>query len=178
MVYERILINPQQIQEIVAKLAKDISAFYSGEHITALVLLEGAKYFAEDLLAKIDLPFERENIQISSYCGTASCGTVTIDIDDDLREKLSGKNILIIDDIYDTGKTLSALLRCLESCRPQSIKTCVLLEKEIAHDKKIGIDFPGLKVPDVFVIGYGLDFNGKHRELPFIAELASEHIEG
>lgn len=176
MLYDRILINPKQLEEAVTRLAGEISTFYSDTGFTALILLEGAKYFAKDLLDKVNPPFEQTFIRVSSYCGTASGDTVTINADEDLREKLYGKNLLVIDDIYDTGKTLSHLLKWLKNCEPKSIKTCVLLEKEIEHAENITIDFMGPKVPDAFVVGYGLDFNGQHRELPFIAELASERV--
>lgn len=177
MVYHRILISREELQAVIERLAKEISAFYADKHITALILLEGAKYFAEDLLSEIDVPFDVEFMKVSSYLGTVSGGTVSLNADDGLQERLRGKDVLIIDDIFDTGRTLHHLLDWIRDINPASIKTCVLLEKEIAHDAEVRIDFTGLTVPDVFVIGYGMDFDGQYRELPFIAELASERIE-
>jgi hypoxanthine phosphoribosyltransferase len=168
---KRVLVSSEALQETVCRLAERINAAYADtDTITALIVLEGARCFAENLLSNIDVPFEQEYIKISTYCGTHSGCTTVIDFDDKLHEKLRGKDILVIDDIYDTGRTLAALLHCLEDCLPRSIKTCVLLEKEIQHCEKIAIDFLGAKVPNVFVVGYGMDFNGQFRELPFIAE--------
>ncbi|MBL7214200.1 MAG: hypoxanthine phosphoribosyltransferase [Phycisphaerae bacterium] len=177
MEHKRILISTEKLKETIAYLASQINAAYATmENVMALVILEGAKYFAEDLLEQLSFPIEIDYLKASSYCGTASGCTVAMNVNDNLHERLKGKNILVIDDIYDTGRTLSTLLKWIKDSNPQSIKTCVLLEKEVPHDKNITIDFPGMKVPDVFVIGYGLDFDGQYRELPFIAELAPERI--
>lgn len=179
MEYERVLISTEKLQETVAQLAAQINAAYvNTENVMALVILEGAKYFAADLLEQLSFSIETEYLKASSYLGTTqSCGTANLETTDDLQSKIRGKNILIIDDIYDTGRTLSNLLEWINNCNPQSVKTCVLLEKEIPHDEDIAIDFLGTTVADAFVIGYGLDFDGQYRELPFIAELASERIE-
>ena len=176
MVDHRILIKQEELRDIIERLAEAVSAFYSGKHITALVLLEGAKYFAQDLLAEIDVPFDVEFLKVSSYRGTVSGGTVSLDADETIAQRLRDKHVLIIDDIFDSGRTLYHLLNWIEDSRPASVKTCVLLEKEIARDAEVRIDFSGLTVPDVFVIGYGMDFDGQYRELPFVAELASECI--
>jgi hypoxanthine phosphoribosyltransferase len=172
---KHILISAAELQNTVARLAERINAAYADtDNVMALVILEGAKYFARDLLIQLRFPIAIDSLKASSYCnGTQSTGTIQTQPSDALQQKIAGKHILVIDDIYDTGKTLSHLLQWLKSCHPQSIKTCVLLEKEIAHDETISIDFPGLKVPDVFVIGYGMDFDGRYRDLPFIAELAA-----
>jgi hypoxanthine phosphoribosyltransferase len=142
------------------------------DNCLALVVLDGAKYFAEDLLRQLDWPFEVESIKASSYSGTHSTGRVKTDKKDGIREKVRGKNILLIDDIYDTGLTLSHILEWLNECQPATVKTCVLLEKEIEHTKTVDIDFLGMKIENVFAIGYGLDFEGHYRELPFIGELS------
>lgn len=178
MKYERILLSTETLKETVAHLAGRINAAYANtENVMALVILEGAKYFAADLLEQIAFPIEVEHLTASSYLGTQSAGTVSIETSGDLPDKIQGKNILIVDDIYDTGRTLASLLKWIENGNPQSVKTCVLLEKEISHDEEIVVDFLGMTVPDAFVVGYGLDFDGQYRKLPFIAELASERIE-
>ena len=178
MPYSRILVSTEQLDQIVSDLARNIrSAYQDRDNCLALVMLDGAKYFAEDLLTKLDFPLEVEYVKASSYSGTHSTGTVTIDEKDTLGDKLCGKNILLIDDIYDTGLTLSRVLEWLNDCQPKTIRTCVLLEKEIVHTKKIEIDFLGTKIEDVFIIGYGLDFEEQYRELPFIGELSADIIE-
>ncbi|MHC4782685.1 MAG: phosphoribosyltransferase [Planctomycetota bacterium] len=177
MPYSRILVSTERLEEIVSCLARKIHDAYQGvDNCLALVVLDGAKYFAEDLLAQLDFPLEVESIKASSYSGTNSTGTVTIDKKDALKSKICGKNVLLIDDIYDSGLTLSRILEWLYDCRPQSVKTCVLLEKKIGHTKKTTIDFLGTKIEDVFAIGYGLDYEGQYRELPFIGELSEECI--
>ena len=174
----RILINTEQLQRMVSRLAREICSDYRGaDNCLALVMLEGAKYFAQDLLAKLDLPTEVETIKTSSYSGTSSTGTVKIEGKDVLKEKIRGKDILLIDDIYDTGLTLSRTLEWINDCGPNSVRTCVLLEKDIEHAIHIDIDFIGTKIEDVFTVGYGLDFEGQYRELPYIGELSAEIIE-
>ncbi len=178
MSYSRILVSTEQLEQVVLRLAQNIhSAYQNMDNCLALVVGDGAKYFAGDLLAKLDFPLEVEYIKASSYSGINSTGTVTIDKKDTLRGKICGKNILLIDDIYDTGLTLSRILEWLSDCQPESITTCVLLEKEIEHTKNIDIDFLGMKIEDVFAIGYGLDFEDQYRELPFIGELSEEYIQ-
>ena len=177
MPYSRILISSKQLEQIVSCLARTIRSAYQGvDHCLALVVLDGARYFADDLLTQLDLPFEIETIKSSSYSGTNSTGTVTIDEKDGIREKVRGKNILLIDDIYDTGLTLSHILEWLNDCQGETVKTCFLLEKEVDHAKKIDIDFLGTTIGDVFAIGYGLDYEGHYRELPFIGELSADII--
>ena len=178
MPYSRILISREQLEKIVSSLAQTIRSAYRGvDTCLALVVLEGGRYFAEDLLAKIDLPFEVESIKASSYSGTNSTGKVKTDKNGGLREQVRGKNILLIDDIYDTGLTLSHILEWLNDCQPATVRTCVLLEKDVEHTKKIDIDFLGTTIENVFAIGYGLDFEGRYRELPFIGELSEDIIQ-
>ena len=177
MPWSRILISSEQLEMIVSDLARKIHSVYNNmDNCLVLVMLDGAKYFAKDLLANLELPFEIAYVKASSYSGTNSTGTVKTDKKDTLHEKFCGKNILLIDDIYDTGLTLSHILEWISSCQPESIATCVLLEKEIEHMKKIDIDFLGVKIENVFAIGYGLDFEGQYRELPFIGELSEECV--
>ncbi len=177
MPYSRILVSTEQLDQVVSDLARNIrSAYQDRDNCLALVMLDGAKYFAEDLLIKLDFPLEIEYVKASSYSGTHSTGTVKIDEKDTLRGKICGKNILLIDDIYDTGLTLSRVLEWLNDCQPETVTTCVLLEKEIEHAKKIDIDFLGMKIEDAFAIGYGLDFEGQYRQLPFIGELSTKII--
>ena len=175
MVYRRILISTEALQGLVAAMAERLDAAYAGTpRCLVLVALEGARYFAGDLLSQVNFPVEVAYIKASSYHGTRSTGTVQLANHEALAQTLAGRDILIIDDIYDTGRTLAALLAWVRQHGPRSVKTCVLLEKDIPHAETVDIDFLGTTVEDIFVIGYGLDHNHRYRELPFVAELATE----
>lgn len=171
----RILISAEQIEQTIQRLADEISVCFSpGDNVLALIVLEGAKYFAGDLLTHIRFPIEAEHLKASSYHGgMRSAGHVDLKEPQALRRKIKDRNILLIDDIYDTGLTLAKVLDWLKACGPKSVRTCVLLEKEIPHQKQISIDFLGLTIEDVFVVGCGLDYEGRYRELPYIAGLAT-----
>ena len=172
MPYDRILLSTEQLSQIVSRLAQAISATYHDtDDCLAMVALEGARYFANDLLKQVDIPFDTEYIKASSYSGVRSTGNVVIDKQDSLKARIRGKNILLIDDIYDSGLTLSRLLYWLNECGAKSVRTCVLLEKQTTHTANIEIDFMGTTIENEFIIGYGLDYNGQYRDLPFIGVL-------
>lgn len=170
MVYDRILVSTEQLDACVTRIAQRLNVFYEGhEDILGLVILEGARPFATDLAKKLTFGMKLEFLKASSYKGTESTGKAKIEDRRHLPEKVEGQHILLIDDIYDTGLTLTAILEELKQYHPASMKTCVLLEKEHPHRKEVPVDFIGMKIEDAFVIGYGLDYNGLYRDLPFIA---------
>ena len=177
MVYNRIIIPEEELQRIVKQVSEKLNAAYANiPNCLALVILEGARYFADDLLKQVDFPVEIEYMKASSYLGgTQSTGNVHLEAAESLVQKIAGKNIILIDDIYDTGHTLSKLLKWLDTCKPADVKTCILLEKEVPHDEEVEIDFLGTPVENAFVIGYGLDYEDQYRDLPFIAELSAEY---
>jgi hypoxanthine phosphoribosyltransferase len=178
MPYSRILISSEELEQIVSSLAKAVDAEYLNlDNCAALVVLDGARNFADDLLRETHHSFEMVTIKASSYSGTRSTGSVVIDNKAALEAIIKGKHVLLIDDIYDTGLTLSRILEWLDRCGAQSVKTCVLLEKEIDHAKQIKIDFLGTRIDDVFAIGYGLDHEQRYRDLPFIAELSPDLLQ-
>lgn len=177
-VYSRILVTTEALRAAVAALARQVEAFYAdgGGEVTALVVLEGARQFAGDLLEQVRIPIKMRTIRASSYHGTtASSGEVKLDSIDALKRDIEGRRVLVIDDIYDTGLTLSVILERLRQCGAADVRTCVMLRKAATHQRKVTIDFAGMEIEDAFVIGYGLDFQGRYRELPFIAELAEEY---
>lgn len=178
MIYDRILITAEQLDAGIETLAQQIdSAHRQTEGLLALVLLEGARIFADRLLSRLSFPVETEYLKISSYRGgVKSTGQVELNLPAALCEKIQGRPVLIIDDIYDTGLTLYSLAEHLRQYKPGSVKTCVLLEKQVPHQKNIAIDFLGFSVEDVFVIGCGMDYQGQYRELPFVAALHPKQL--
>jgi len=172
--YERIIVSAERLAQTVERLASELNTAYAQEdNVVALVILEGARIFASDLLGQVRFPVQVEFLSASSYRGTTqSSGNVRLQGHLDLAGKIRGRKVLLIDDIYDTGLTLAAVQEWLGTCGPADVKTCVLLEKKIPHQKPAAIDFLGLTIEDCFVIGYGLDYQGRFRDLPFVAALA------
>lgn len=177
MAYDRILITQAEIQNCILMLSKKITATYETfDNLVIIVVLNGARQFAKDLIKALGVNLEIEYIRASSYYGgIESCKKV--EIEGNINSKLSGKSVLIIDDIYDSGLTLNALLRFVKGHKPKDIKTCVLLEKNTRHEVQIPLDYVGLIVEDSFLIGYGLDYQDNFRDLPFIAALNLNTIE-
>ncbi len=172
--YRKILVSAEELAGIVSRLASELDAFYAdADRVVALVILEGARVFAADLLAQVQFRVETEALSASSYRGKRqSSGSVRLGGLSRLAGKLPGSRVLILDDIYDTGLTLASVQEWVCSCGPADVKTCVLLEKRIQHTREARVDFLGVAVEDCFVIGYGLDYQGRYRDLPFVAALA------
>jgi hypoxanthine phosphoribosyltransferase len=167
----QVLVSTGQIANCVRKMAEEIEAAYkNSQNVLAIVLMTGAKWFADDLFRAMPSgKFEIEYVKIDSYHGgTKSSGQVKFQ--NQIRSPVADRDVLIIDDLYDTGLTLK---KVTEEIAQQGgrVKTCVLLEKDIEHLENVDIDFLGLKVPNCFLIGYGLDYQGQFRELPFICSL-------
>ena len=162
-------ISQEDIAKKVSDLGVQITNAYEGKSLTVICVLKGAFIFAADLLRSIRLPVEIEFIGVSSYQGTSSTGHVRIT--NDLSCDVKGKHILLVEDIIDTGKTIDYLSAFLKVRHPASVSICTLLSKPECHDMESKIDFVGFDIDDKFVIGYGLDLDGKYRELPYLAEL-------
>lgn len=166
----RVLIDAHAIQARVAELGQDISSIYQNSDGLMMVgILKGALYFLADLSRAISLPVKIDLITASSYIGTQSSGTVAIL--NDLNAKINGKDVLIVEDIVDTGYTLNALQQRLRTHNPRSLRICSLLDKPSRRKVPVPIDFIGFTIPDHFVIGYGLDHEQAYRNLPYIAIL-------
>ena len=168
-VCKKVVVNEGQLTEAIEQLAQKVDDAFegSGKPGVAVVLLEGARRFGDDLLEQVKHPFEVRYIRAKSYAGCRSMGEVEIEGYED--GMLAGKEVLLIDDIYDTGLTLQQVLEQIRGDAASKVRICVLLEKMREHDNEVSIDFVGIKVPDDFLIGYGLDYKGKYRVLPFIA---------
>lgn len=173
---EKILLSEDEIREIVADLGKKITEEYKGSQkpLVVIVILKGSLIFASDLIRKLDIPLEVEFMKVSSYgAGTKNSGEIKIHLDLN-REHLENYNILIIEDIVDSGRTLSRLTQLLKNRNANNVKTCTLLDKPSRREVEFVPDFCGATIPDEFVIGYGLDYDEKYRNLPFVGILKRE----
>ena len=172
---QTILIETEAIQEQVQTLGRQISADYGAleDPVVLIGILKGSLFFLADLSRAISRPVEIELISISSY-GSSIQSSGVVRILKDLDISIANRHVLIVEDIIDTGLTLNYLLRSLQARNPQSLKVCTLLDKPARRSVDIPIAYVGFTVPDEFVVGYGLDFNQRHRNLPFIGVLKPE----
>ncbi len=167
---ERVLIGSDEIQRRVQRLGTEISRDYAGSTPVLVNILKGAFVFLADLTRGMSAPHEIDFMAISSYHGgTQSTGVVKIE--KDLKTDITGRDVIIVEDIVDTGLTLSHLLDLLQTRGPRSLRVCTLLDKSSRRQKEVPIHYRGFEIPDEFVIGYGLDYDEKYRNLPFIGVL-------
>lgn len=166
----KVLIDEQTLQNRIYELAKQIEKDYEGKELTLVCILKGSTIFTVDLAKKMNKKLKLEFMQVSSYMGEKiSSGKINLKLD--LPEVLEGENLLIVEDIIDTGRTLSYLIKHLKQKNPASIKICTLLYKPERREYDVKVDYVGFQVPDKFVIGYGLDDKEFYRNLPYIAEV-------
>ena len=161
-----VFLDAKKVAEAVARLGQQISRDYQGKEITVIAIMKGALPFAMDLIRQIDGPLSLEVLGCSSYQGTETTGEVRITYD--VTKPLAGRHLLVVEDIIDTGLTMKFLLENLQARHPASIKVCTLLEKPSRAKTKVQIDYKGFVIEDKFVVGYGLDFDEKYRNLPYI----------
>jgi hypoxanthine phosphoribosyltransferase len=168
-----VLITKEQLQQRIAELGAQITEEYEGKRLLLLCVLKGAVIFLVDLARQIQLSLEIDFMAVSSYgASTQSSGIVRIL--KDLEDSVEGQHILVVEDIVDSGLTLDYLLRSLTARGPASIKVCGLLLKDRPRELSIPIDYVGFTIPDKFVVGYGLDFAERYRNLPYIGVLRPE----
>jgi hypoxanthine phosphoribosyltransferase len=170
---EEILVTETQISRRLKKLGKEISETYGEEEITVIAIINGALLFTADLLRLVTSPVRVDCIRVSSYRNETRPVTEP-EIFSSLTIDVENRNVLLIDDILDTGRTLSMVYRLLKSRNPATLRTCVLLDKEGRREVMCDADFVGFKIPDRFVVGYGLDFAERYRNLPCIGVLKPE----
>jgi hypoxanthine phosphoribosyltransferase len=174
---KEVLITSDEIQEKVRELGERITEDYRGERPLLVGVLRGAVIVLGDLMRNIDLPCEIDFMDISSYgTGTSSSGVVRIL--KDLEEDITDRHVLVVEDIVDTGLTLSYLRRSLLARRPASLEICALLTKPTRRRVELDVKYLGFEVPDEFVVGYGLDYAGAYRNLPDICILRPEVFAG
>jgi hypoxanthine phosphoribosyltransferase len=168
-----ILIGTEELQAKVAELGRQISEDYRGQNPLLICLLRGAVVFLSDLIRATDIPLEMDFMAISSYGdSTESSGVVRLMMD--LKSNITGRNVLIVEDIVDTGRTLAYILDNLRTRRPADVKVCALLSKPSRREIEVELDYLGFEIPDKFVVGYGLDYAENYRNLPFIGVLKPE----
>jgi hypoxanthine phosphoribosyltransferase len=165
-----ILITEKDIKKRVGELGRTISADYAGREILAIGILKGAWVFTADLVREIDVPVACDFIGVSSY-GDSAASSERVKLVSDIRIPINGKDVLLIDDIIDTGFSIKFVKEYIESKNPSSIKLCVLLDKPERRKTDIHPDYTGFTIPDRFVVGYGLDYAEKYRNLPYIAAI-------
>ena len=170
---ERVLISKEQIEQRVKELGEAITRDYAGEEIVMVGILKGAVVFFADLARQIDLPLRMDFMAISSY-GNATKSTGVVRILKDLDKDVTGKHVIIVEDIVDSGMSLSFLVDNIQSRGVKSVKICVLLDKPERRRTRVDVDYRGFVIPDEFVVGYGLDYAENYRQLPEIGVLKPE----
>jgi hypoxanthine phosphoribosyltransferase len=166
----QILISQARLRKKIKELARKISRDYKGKKLVLIGILKGAFVFMADLLREISIPVEIDFIQVSSY-GASKTSSGVIKIKKDIDLPIVGKHVLLVEDIIDYGYTLSYLLKFLKAKKPKSVRVCVMLDKLSRREVEVPIAYRGFEVPNKFIVGYGLDFAEKYRNLPQVASL-------
>ena len=171
---DHILVTEEQLQQKVCELGERITRDYEGRDLLLVSILKGSVVFMADLMRAIHLPCSIDFMVVSSYGGANTQSTGLVKIVKDLDQDLSGKDLLIVEDILDTGITLSHLVPMLQLRNPASVRLCTILSKPSRSKADIETDYLGFEVPDEFVVGYGLDYDEKYRNLPYVGVLKPE----
>ena len=167
----RPLISAGRIKQRVAALARQISEDHRGEPLTLVIVLKGATVFAADLMRRIETPFVIDFVRASSY-GKAARSSGTVALGDEVRRlDIAGHDVIVVEDIVDSGLTITALVAALEKLGPKSLDVCALLHKHVAGAKPVTIRYKGFDIPDEFVVGYGMDYAERYRNLPGVCRL-------
>lgn len=177
-VLDRILIDEQSLQQRVAELGQSISEDYAGKDLILICVLKGGVAFLTDLMRQITIPHEIDFLAISSYGVGQRESTGAVRLLMDLKADIGGRDVLIIEDIVDSGRTMDYLARTLLARQPASLRICTLLNKPSRRQIDVTLDYVGFDIPDEFVLGYGLDFDEKLRNLPYVAVLKPEYFDG
>ena len=170
---ESILFSQEQLDKRVSEIAEEINRDYEGKNLILISVLRGSFVFMADLVRKIKHPCLIDFMSVSSY-GKGSTSSGQVQITKDLSEDISGMDVIVVEDILDSGNTLSYLLRILEQRHPASIRLCTLLDKPDRRKVEVAVHYSGFTIPDAFVVGYGLDYAERYRNLPYIGILKPE----
>lgn len=173
---KEVLVSEENLEKKVIELADKITKDFAGKNLVVIGVLKGANVFVADLIRKINIPIALDFMAISSY-GSSTESSGVVKILKDLDEDIEGRHVLVVEDIIDTGLTLSYLTENLKSRGAKSIDICTLLDKPDRRKAHIDVKYKGFDIPDEFVVGYGIDFNEKYRNLPFVGILKREAYE-
>ena len=163
----RVLLSEEEVDKRIRELGEQISKDYAGEEVHLICVLRGSVFFTCELAKRITIPVSIDFMSASSY-GSNTISSGVIKIVKDLEDPLIGKNVIVIEDIIDTGRTLSHLLKIFQERNPKSLRLCTLLDKPDRRVADVDVDYTGFQIPDEFVVGYGLDYAQKYRNLPYI----------
>lgn len=164
---EKVLYSREEIDYRVKELGKELSEVYRGKKLVVVSLLRGSFIFTADLVRELDIPVEIEFMTTASY-GNEEISSGDVKILQDVRGELVGKEVLIVDDIIDSGHTISKVIKHLEEKKPNTIKVCVMLDKPSRRQVELEPDYVGYEIPDVFIVGYGLNYGEYYRNIPYI----------
>jgi hypoxanthine phosphoribosyltransferase len=171
---DEVLITQERLQSRIAELGAQISRDYEGQDLLLVCVLKGGVMFLTDLMRQVSIPHAIDFMAVSSYGTGARATSGIVRILMDLGADIRGRNVLIVEDIIDTGHTLDYILRLLKTRNPASLRICCLLDKFSRREVPIGVDYVGFSIPDKFVFGYGLDLDELYRDLPLVATLKPE----
>lgn len=170
---DEILVDPETLQRRISELAEQISQDYQGKDLHMICILRGGVVFLTDLMRQITVPNTLDFMAVSSY-GTSRQSTGQVRITYDLKDEIHGRNVLLVEDIVDSGYTIASVLDMLRTRHPKDLKVCTLLDKPERREVSVPIDYCGFVIPNKFVFGYGLDLDEYYRNLPFIATVNLE----
>ncbi|PKM67223.1 MAG: hypoxanthine phosphoribosyltransferase [Firmicutes bacterium HGW-Firmicutes-2] len=166
----QVLISQEELTQRIKELGEKISADYAGKEVHLICVLKGGVMFMSDLSKYISVPVTMDFMAVSSY-GNETSSSGIVKIVKDLDESIENEDVIIVEDIIDSGRTLSYLLQILKDRKPESIKICTLLDKPDRRIVDVEVDYVGFEIPDYYVLGFGLDFEQKYRNLPYIGKL-------
>ena len=163
----RVLLSEEEVDQRIRELGEQISKEFEGQEVHLICVLRGSIFFTCELAKRITVPVTIDFMQVSSY-GSQTLSSGKILIKKELEDSIMGKNVIVIEDIIDTGRTLSYLLNMLQEKKPNTLRLCTLLDKPDRRVVDVDVDYTGFEIPDEFVVGYGLDYAQKYRNLPYI----------
>lgn len=162
--------STEEVDKVISGIAEQINRDYEGKELHLICILRGSVFFCVDLAKKLTMPVSMDFMAASSYCNEVT-SSGQLSITKDLDDEIEGKHCLIIEDIIDSGNTLKKVKELLAARNPESLKICTLLDKPSRREVEVKVDYTGFEIPDKFVVGYGLDYAQKYRNLPYLAEV-------